>query len=299
MTPPIVGNGTLRRLRELTSGAESVLSVYLDLDGGRGPAPATPQEQLRSLTSDIGPGNADVARVRDALLFLEGLVYGAQSLAAFSAGDGSAFELLALPAHVEPMAILDAFPWLEPLAGMFTSGECGVAILGAHTTRLFRGDQRALVEFAAEPNRLSLLGDCSQPHAQHPTVECVSEQVRRLSALLERADRRRAFEHLIVVAPTELWPSVEDSLRNDLRERLAGCLELGLESAAVPDIARALAPVLKRVACERTERCACSTITTPRAAGRRITAHETTTRELRRLPRAQRTRVPACDGGAR
>jgi len=41
MTPPVVGSGTLRRLRELDTSGHPVLSVYLDADSVGHPTPAT------------------------------------------------------------------------------------------------------------------------------------------------------------------------------------------------------------------------------------------------------------------
>ena len=296
MAPPVVGSGTLRRLRELDTSGHPVLSVYLDADSvdadsAGHPTAATGEGQLQALMARVGRGaeEASVNRVRDTLLSMGGLAYGARSLALFSSADGSVFETVPLPSHVEAMAVLDTLPWLEPLAAMLTSGDCGVAVIGRRSARMFRGSPRMLVEFAAVHDghhRRQASGDWSQLGFQRPTEEHMLEHARHLSALLMRAHRRRAFDHLVVAAPNELWPPIETALHSDLREQLAGLVALDLEHAPIREIVRAVAPVLQRAEDEKTECSRCSTITIRPIRGHRPAVHETTTRYMQRLPRA-------------
>src|SRR5664280_3327589 len=53
MAPPVVGSGTLRRLRELDTSGHPVLSVYLDADSVGHPTPATGEEQLHALMARV------------------------------------------------------------------------------------------------------------------------------------------------------------------------------------------------------------------------------------------------------
>jgi hypothetical protein len=204
------------------------------------------------------------------LLSIGGLAYGARSLAMFSSVEGSVFETVPLPDHIEAMAVLDTLPWLEPLAGMFTPGDWGVAVLGRRTARMFRGGPRALIEFAAVHDGLrcgDAPGDRSRPDSRHRTEEHMAGHARGLSALLMRAHRRRAFDHLVVAAPNRLWPSIEDTLHGDLRDRLAGFVALDLEQAPTREIVRAVAPVLQRAEREATEHSRCEMPVTVRAPG--------------------------------
>ena len=293
MAPLVVGSGTLRRLSELNSDGRPVLSVYLDTDVGRCPTAATREGQLRALMAGVGPGarQGDVNRVREMLLSIGDLAYGARGLAMFSCAEGSVFETVPLPGPVDAMAVVDTQPWLEPLAGMFTPGDWGVAVLGRCTARMFRGCSRALIEFAAVHDglhRRDAPGDSSQSRSQQPIEEHIAEHTRRVSALLVRAHRRRPFDQLVVAAPNELWPSIEDTLHSDLHDRLAGLVALELEHAPAPEIARAVAPIVQRAEREETEHSRCSTITASPVRGQRTAAHETTTRYLQRLPGALR-----------
>jgi Protein required for attachment to host cells len=293
MTAPVVGIGTLRRLSELASDGHPVLSAYLNLGtaGAQTPAAAARGVAIEALMSGVeqraGKANAD--RVRE-LLSAPGLAHGTRSLAAFSSVAGSSYQVAQLPCEVEPMAVLDTIPWLEPLAGMFAAGDWGGAVLGRRTARLLRGDPRMLVEFAAVPDGLHSTrapGVCTQPHGPRLTEEHIAERARHVAALLMRAHRRQAFEHLAVAAPHEVWLALEDALHRDLRDRLTGFVALDLEHAPTREITRALASVVAQSEREQRERRRRSTITGPRVRGTRITADQTTTRYLQQLSRRQ------------
>ena len=249
--PPVVGCGTLRRLSELSGAGGPVLSVYLDLDQARYPSARMRDGRLWALMAGVqrGAGEANVRRAHEMLRSTAGVAFGARSLAMFSSAEGSRFATVPLPCHVESMAVVDTLAWLEPLAGMFTPGDSGVAILGPRCVRIFRGDPRVLIEFArvdCGPHGRATPSDRPGTRAEPPSAEHIAEHARRLSVLLMRAHRRRAFDHLVVAAASELRPSIEATLDSDLRERLAGPVELDLEHAPTEEVARAVAPVLLR-----------------------------------------------------
>ncbi len=293
MTAPAVGLGTLERLSGLGGHGRPVLSVYLDLDAARLSTLAARDSRLDALIADIAQRapEADVSRLCQALHSMTGFAYGTRGLAMFSSARGSVFEAVHLPSPVEPMAVLDTLPWLEPLAGMFTRGDRAVAVLGRRSGRLFRGGPGMLVEFVAlhdELHRRHASGDCSRLGRPNPIEEHVDEHARHLAELLLRAHRRRAFDELLVIAPSELWAVIEASLHGDLSSRLAGLVELDLEDAPTQEIVRRLAQHLKS---DPGERCPVSTATTRSTRGERVIAHQSTTRRLSAL--APRSRVPA------
>ncbi len=246
MASPAVGTGTLRRLGELDTGGHPVLSVYLGADHP-GPSPAAAGErELDAVVADVERlrVRSDVSRLHETLRCMAPLAHGTQSLALFSSAEGAAFAAVPLPSPVEPMAVVDSSPWLEPLAGVVTAGDNGVAVVERGTTRLFRGTSRMFVEFATlhdEPDREHALGCRSQ--LEHPCCqeEHLVEQARRVAELLLRADRRRAFDQLVVITSGDLWPVVETALHDDLRRRLTGLVELHLGDATPREIARAVA----------------------------------------------------------
>ena len=249
MATTAIGAGTLRRLSQLHTDGHPVLSLYVDLDPSRFPTPAARGAELSALLSHAGAGSLDADRVREVLGGDSDLMRGAGSLAVFSSVEAGVLKVVPLPGHVEPMAVVDTVPWLEPLAAMVTSENWGVAVVSRSAARLFRGGPRALVEFATiddELHRRHAQGGWSQARFQRGIEEQVAEHVRRTAELLRRAHQRHRFDHLVIVASGELAPVMEANLHRDLRDRLAGLVALDLEHAPAQDIVRAVAPVVDR-----------------------------------------------------
>lgn len=264
MAPPLVGTGTLRRLGELETGRLPVLSVYLGLDCAGYPSAAARERELDGLVADVERRTveAELSRLHEMLRCVPAFAYGTRSLALFSSAKGSAFAAVPLPSAVEPMAVIDILPWLEPLAGIFSPGDHAVAVIDRRTARLFRGAPQMLVEFATvhdQRHRKPTLG--AKPTSSSPAEEHLTEHAGRLAALLLRAHRRREFDELVLIAPGELWPVIEAALHSDLRGRLAGLVELDLMDAPAQEVARAVSHYAQRERTERTERCGRSNVT--------------------------------------
>lgn len=165
--------------------------------------------------------------------------------------------MMALPACVGALAVLDGRPWLEPLAGVFAPGDRGVAVLDPLITRLFRGGARGLVEF--EVHRRAVVS--SQPLRW--VEDGVADRARRLAVLLERAHTRKPLERVAVAAPQQLWPSIQATLPGDLRGRLAGFIALDLGDATPQEISRAVTPAFENASRPQTSNACTATSHTP------------------------------------
>lgn len=254
MPATALGTGTLRRLSRLDTKGLPLLSVYLDLDASRFPTPGAREAELSALLSHAGADNGSAERVRELLRSQPDLVRDATALAIFSTPGDGPLEAIALPQPVEPMAVVDSVPWLEPLAAMATTEHWGIAVVTRRAARLFRGGLRSLVEFATfedELHKRHAQGGWSQARYQRGIEQQVAEHVRHTAERLLRAHHRDPFEHLVVVAADELWPVVEASLHSDLRARLSGQVALNLEHATAREIATAVAPVVQAAESER------------------------------------------------
>lgn len=242
MPPPTIGVGTLSRLRALDHDGRSVLSVYLEVDTATTPAVAA--EELERLITGMGERVRDehVEKMHASLRAMPALRQGTRGLAMFSSLDGSSARTIRLPAQVDALAVLDTIPWLEPLAGTFTDGVWGVAILGSDSARLFRGHPRMLVEFATVHgfDRRRVLGVCSQSSPRRVHEQHVLGHARRVAQLLLRAHRRQPFEHLVIAAPSEYWSSIEAALHGELGDRIVDLTALDLVHCSPQEIARAL-----------------------------------------------------------
>lgn len=248
MADTALGTGTLRDLASFDAQGHLVLSVYLSLDASTFPTPTARDTELSALLSRAGAHDHDAKRVRELLRTQPELVRDAQGLAIFSSAGAGMLEVVALPRAVEPLAVVDSVPWLEPLAALTTSENWGVAVVSRRAARLFRGGPDALVEFATvddEVHGRHAQGGWSQARFQRGIEQQVAEHVRNATERMLRAHRRQAFDRLVIVAPDELWPVIEASLHAELSDRLAGHVALDLEHAAADEIARAVAPVVE------------------------------------------------------
>ena len=256
MIAEALGIGTPERLSQLDWHGHPVLSVYLDLDPTRFPTPAARDTQLRALLSKAareGP-EKDVGLIRALLDSEPAIARGARGLAIFSSAHADILEAVRLPSPVEPMVVVDTVPWLEPLAGMISPGDWGVAVVSRSAARLFRGGPTGLREFAAvhdDLHRRHAQGGWSQARFQRGVEEQVAFHARRVADHLLRAHQHRPFEHLAIVASDELQPVIVRSLHSTLSERLAGTIDADLEHAPTGEIARAVEPVITRAAHDR------------------------------------------------
>jgi peptide chain release factor subunit 1 len=252
----MIGIETLERLARLDTHGHPVLSLYLDLDPTRFATPSARAEQLGALLDEARrqAGDKDADRVQALLQAEPTIVRGVQGLAIFSSAATDVLETVGLPASVEPMAVADTVPWLEPLAAMISPGDWGIAVVSRRAARLLRGGSGGLTEFAAiddELHRRHAQGGWSQARFQRGIEEQVAAHARRVSDRLLRAHLRRRFQHLVIICSGELRPVIEHSLHSELTEVLAGTVDADLEHASADEIARAVAPMIERTDCDR------------------------------------------------
>ena len=263
MTTDTFAIDTLQRLSSLELEGHPVLSLYVDLDPSRFPTPAARDAQLGSLfgaaqrdaaEQGLGSVQRDVELVQAMLLADPTITRGAAALAIFSCAQAGILETVRLPTAVEPMAVVDTVPWLEPLAAIISPGAWGVAVVGRRDASLLRGGPDGLLQFARvhdEVHRRHAQGGWSQSRFQRGIEQEVAWHVRAVADRLLRAHRRRGFEHLVIVASDELQPVVERSLHTELGDVLAGAVPADLEHATVQEIERAIAPVIESSERER------------------------------------------------
>jgi peptide chain release factor subunit 1 len=247
---------TLERLSRLETHGRLILSVYIDLDPARFPTPPALGAQLGSLLDEARRegGEHDADRVEAWLGADPAVRQGARGLAVFCSVKAGIFEPVRLPSPVEPLAVLDTVPWLEPLAAMISPGDWAVAVVSRRAARLLRGGPQGLSEFACvrdEVHGRHAQGGWSQARFQRGIEEQVAAHVRGVADRLARAHRRRPFADLVIVAADELRPVIEHSLHPELAQLLAGAVDADLEHASVQEIAEAVAPLIERAQRQR------------------------------------------------
>ncbi|MHB1833960.1 MAG: baeRF10 domain-containing protein [Solirubrobacteraceae bacterium] len=242
---------TLERLARFEAYGQPVLSLYIDLEPSGFAMPSARSSQLGSLLDQARRRGAarEAAEVAAWLDSQPQAARGAAGLAVFACTDADFFEVVRLSTAVAPLSVVDTIPWLEPLAATISPGGWGVAVISRRRARLFRGDRDGLSEFAAFDDdlyRRHSQGGWSQSRFQRGIEEQVAAHVRTVSDRLLRAHQRAAFAHLVVVCGSELRPLVTRDLNGQLRGRLAGIIDADLEHATVAEIAKAVAPVLRK-----------------------------------------------------
>jgi len=242
---------TLERLSRLETHGRLILSVYIDLDPARFPTPRALGAQLGSLLDEARREGAeqDADRIEAWLGADPAVRQGARGLAVFCSVEAGTFEAVRLPGPVEPLAVADTVPWLEPLAAMISPGDWAVAVVSRRGARLLRGGPQVLSEFACvrdDVHRRHAQGGWSQARFQRGIEEQVADHVRGVADRLARAHRRRPFADLVIVAADELRPLIEHSLHPELAQVLAGTVDADLEHASLQGIAEAVAPLIER-----------------------------------------------------
>jgi len=247
---------TLERLARFDAQGQPVLSVYIDLDPTRFPTPDTHASQLGSLLAAARRQTAAAEADRVEAWFSSDptIVRGVRALAIFSSEGGHFLEAVLLTKSVEPLAIVDTIPWLEPLAATISPGTWGVAIVSRRGARLLRGGPDGLTEFATvtdELHRRHAQGGWSQARFQRGIDKQVAAHVRGVVDRLLRAHRRSPFDHLVVACATELRAMIAHSLDTELNRVLVGIIDRDLEHASVHQIVGAVAPLIERAERER------------------------------------------------
>ncbi len=245
---------TVERLAHMNARGHPILSLYLDFDPRQFPTPDSRDTELGALLDHARQqaGGHETGRVIAWLHADRTVSRGSRGLAIFSSASADIFEVVRLPIPVAPLAVVDAIPWLEPLAASLSPGDWAVAVVSRRSARLLRGGPQGLTEFATIDDELHgrhAQGGWSQARFQRGIEEQVAIHIRGVVDRLFRAHQRRPFRHVVLVCAEELRPVIERNLHPELRDLLCGTVDGNLEHATVDEIVSAVAPVV-----ERTER---------------------------------------------
>jgi peptide chain release factor subunit 1 len=162
---------------------------------------------------------------------------GARGLALFACEAEGLLETLKLPRSVPSRVAIDRAPLVGPLAGVARRERWCVVLVSKQDARVFRGSPDGLREVDKlhdDVHGRHDQGGMSQARYQRSIDKNVADHLKSAAERLLRHFERQPFERLVVGGPREVAAEFEGKLHGYLAERLAGRIEVDVETAA-PD----------------------------------------------------------------
>jgi len=238
----------LRGLTDIRLDRPVVLSLYLDLDPTEFATPPARATAIRSLLDEadrrvrereglshedrIGLG-ASLERARR-LLERDLPTDGANGLAVFACEPTGLFETLRLPRSVRNRVAIGRSPLVGPLARLERRERWCIALVSRRDARIFRGSPDGLREIEQIHDAVfgqHDQGGWSQARYQRGIEKEKDDHLKNTADALMRHFKRRPFQRLIVGGPREVVVDFESKLHGYLSERLAGRIEVDVDTA--------------------------------------------------------------------
>ena len=249
----------LRRLAELRLDRPLVVSLYLDLDPSRFATPPARATAVRSLVDEAerrvresnGLSHGDrmslQATVTRAAEFLERdlSAEGAHALALFASQSVDLFEAIKLPRSVSNRVAIGRSPLVGPLARLERRERWCVALVSRRDARIFRGspdDLREVEQIHDEVFGQHDQGGWSQARYQRGIEKEKDDHLKHTSDALMRHFKRSPFQHLLLGGPREVTKDFESKLHHYLAERVAGLIDVDVDTANADRVLEAARP---------------------------------------------------------
>jgi peptide chain release factor subunit 1 len=258
----------LRRLTQVRLDRPVVLSLYLDLDPARFATPPARATAVRSLLDDAerkvrerdGLPHQDRVDLQasleraGALLERDLPTDGAQAVAVFSSNAAGLFEVLRLPRPVPSRVAIGRTPLVGPLARLERRERWCVGLVSRRDARIFRGSPESLREIEQIHDVVfgqHDQGGWSQARYQRGIEKEKDDHLRHTAEALMKHFKRRPFQRLILGGPREVVADFESKLHGYLKERLAGRIEVDVDTATPDQVLKKAQPLFDELEEER------------------------------------------------
>jgi peptide chain release factor subunit 1 len=257
----------LRRLAGLKPDQGRVLSVYVNLDPSEFPTPKARASQVASLLDEAdrrlraagGLEHDDKVGLRQDLdklhVYLRSFdAKGAHGLALFACCRIDLFEVLKLPRPVASAVVIDDSPFVEPLARLGDGGRWAVLLVNRAKGRILRGSEERLDEVERVEDDVHGRhdqGGYSQANYQRSIDKDAADHVKRVAEELFASFQAEPFDALLIGTPDEQIGDVEGKLHDYLRKRVAGRIDVDIDTVTPDDVLDAARPVFERIETEK------------------------------------------------
>jgi hypothetical protein len=258
----------LRRLAEVRLDRPIVLSLYLDLDPAQFATPPARATAIRSLLDEAerrlrerdGLEHQDRTDLQASLQRAAALLEhdlptdGAQSVAVFASNSASLFEVLALPRPVPSRVAIGRSPLVGPLARLERRERWCVALVSRRDARIFRGSPESLREVEQIHDVVfgqHDQGGWSQARYQRGIEKEKDDHLKHTAEALMKHFKRQPFQRLILGGPREVVADFESKLHGYLAARLAGRIEVDVDTATSDKVLEKTQPLFEAIEEER------------------------------------------------
>ena len=258
----------LRRLAQIRLDRPVVLSLYLDLDPSEFATPPARATAVRSVVDEAerrlrerdGLSHQDRADLEASLqraatvLERELPTEGAHAVAVFSCSPVDLFETLRLPRPVRTRVAIGHSPLVGPLARLERRERWCVALVSRRDARIFRGSSDGLREIEQIHDVVfgqHDQGGWSQARYQRGIEKEKDDHLRNTAEALMKHFKRRPFQRLIVGGPREVAADFESKLHGYMSERLAGRIEVDVDTASPEQVLKKAQPLFDELEEER------------------------------------------------
>jgi peptide chain release factor subunit 1 len=175
-------------------------------------------------------------------------------VAVFASDASGLFEVIALPRPVPSRVAIGRSPLVGPLARLERRERWCVALVSRRDARIFRGSPESLREIEQIHDVVfgqHDQGGWSQARYQRGIEKEKDDHLKHTAEALMKHFKRRPFQRLILGGPREVVADFESKLHGYLKERLAGRIEVDVDTATPDQVLRKARPLLEELEEER------------------------------------------------
>jgi peptide subunit release factor 1 (eRF1) len=251
-----------KRLRELAAmrpEGHRVLSLYLNLDPSEFPTPKHRSTEFNSLMAVVERVvredalthaqkeelKRDIERVRT-WWDTEFDASGKRGVVLFACTAADLFEVHGLARPIPSEVTIDDSPFIEPLTAMPGGDGYAVLLTSRQVARILAGGRDGMREVAIivdDVHGWHDQGGWSQARFQRGILKEAQDHLKHANDEVFKLFQRGRVQRLIIGSPQELRGEVEQNLHSYLRERIAGWIDIDVQSSP-SDVAKEATAVI-------------------------------------------------------